>query len=106
MTVTLKLLILSILAFPVLLVSAQRTYKPNSVLASGNWYKISVTGEGVYKIDLPFLNSLGISGNIPSAQVRLYGNGGAMLPEANSEKPTGDLEENSIQVIDGGDGIL
>lgn len=62
--------------------------------------------EGVYKMDVPFLNSIGITGNIPSNQVRLFGNGGSMLPEANSEKPIDDLQENAIWVVDGGDGTL
>ena len=86
--------------------SAQRTYKANSVLASGNWYRISVSGPGVYKIDLSLLNKLGISGNIPSNQLRLFGNGGGMLPEANSAKPFDDLQENAVMVEDGGDGVL
>jgi hypothetical protein len=101
-----KLLLLGALVLNVLLVRAQRTYPANSVLASGNWYKLSVDAEGVYRIDVPFLNSLGITGAIPSAQVRLFGNGGAPLPEANAEKPAGDLQENSIFVSDGGDGTL
>lgn len=87
-------------------VSGQRTYKSNSVLATGNWYKIGVSGEGIYKMDLPFLNSLGLTGSIPSSQVRLYGNGGGMLPESNSAKPVDDLEETAIFVADGGDGVL
>lgn len=106
MILTRKVLSLAVFAFIALSVSAQRTYKPNSVLATGNWFKISVTEEGVYKIDVPFLNALGITGTIPSDQVRIFGNGGAMLPEANSEKPVDDLEENAITVVDGGDGIL
>ncbi len=101
-----KLLILSILAFCTYLAGAQRTYVPNSVLSSGNWFKFSLSEEGVYKIDVPFLNSLGISGNIPSGQLRIFGNGGAMLPESNAEIPPDDLIENSIYVVDGGDGIL
>lgn len=95
--------VLALLFDPVL---AQRTYKPNSVLASGNWFKISVAENGVYKIDVPFLNSIGISGNIPSNEVRVFGNGGGMLPEANAEKPIDDLAENAIVVLDGGDGTL
>ncbi|MGZ3989908.1 MAG: type IX secretion system sortase PorU [Flavisolibacter sp.] len=85
---------------------AQRVYKPASVLASGNWYKISVSTEGVYKLDGSFLASLGISGPIPSAQIRLFGNGGGMLPEANSQARADDLEENAVMVVDGGDGLL
>jgi hypothetical protein len=88
-------------------VQAQRSYKANSVLASGNWYKIAVKEAGVYKIDLPFLNSLGAStNNVSSNSIRLFGNGGVMLPEANNVSPPDDLEENAIMVVDGGDGVL
>ncbi|MFN2456644.1 MAG: type IX secretion system sortase PorU [Chitinophagaceae bacterium] len=90
---------LSIIAF------TQRTYKPHSVLATGNWYKIEVAAEGIYKIDVSFLNSIGISGNIPTAQVRVFGNGGSMLPENNTTRIE-DLEENAIMVVDGNDGVL
>ena len=86
---------------------AQRTYQPNSVLSSGNWYKIAIKDPGVYKIDLNFLNRLGINtSNIASNSVRLYGNGGQMLPEANATQRIDDLQENAIMVVDGGDGIL
>ncbi|HEX8334207.1 MAG TPA: type IX secretion system sortase PorU, partial [Segetibacter sp.] len=79
----------------------------NSVLSTGTWYKIAVRQEGVYKVDVPFLNSLGINTtSISSNTIRLYGNGGAMLPENNSANRADDLLENSIQVIDGGDGIF
>lgn len=87
--------------------TAQRNYAPASVLASGNWYKFSVRGPGVYKIDVSFLNSLGVnSSNIPSASIRVFGNGGQMLSEANNGPWTDDLKENAIQVVDGGDGQL
>jgi len=87
--------------------AAQRVYAPNSVLASGNWYKIGVKQEGMYKIDIGFLASLGISTtNLSSASIRLYGNGGSMLPEDNALPRTDDLFENPIEMIDGGDGIF
>jgi hypothetical protein len=87
--------------------SAQRIYTTSSVLATGSWYKIAVQSPGVYKIDIPFLNSLGVNTNaLSSASVRLYGNGGQMLPEANSGTWVDDLVENSIMIMDGGDGIL
>ncbi|HEU4471711.1 MAG TPA: type IX secretion system sortase PorU [Flavisolibacter sp.] len=86
--------------------AAQRTYRPSSVLATGAWFRISAQAEGVYKIDVPLLNSLGITGSIPSAQFRLFGNGGGMLPEANAEIPLDDLQENAVMVEDGGDGVL
>jgi hypothetical protein len=94
-------------AFAGFYVQAQRSYKANSVLASGNWYKIAVKDAGIYKIDLPFLNTLGINTtNLISNSIRLFGNGGAMLPETNSISRPDDLEENAIMVVDGGDGML
>src|SRR5688572_7523549 len=100
------LLLLCLLATSFYAVS-QRNYSPNSVLSTGNWYKVSVKDPGVYKIDIPLLNSLGIAtNNISSGSVRLYGNGGQMLPETNGGAWTDDLEENAILIADGGDGII
>ena len=88
-------------------VFAQRIYKSNSVLASGNWFKISVKQNGVYKIDIPFLNSLGLSTqNLSSSAIRIFGNGGSMLSETNADLPKDDLEENALMIVDGGDGIF
>lgn len=87
--------------------AAQRAYRGSSALASGTWYKISVQETGVYRIDLPFLNSLGINtSNLSSSSVRLFGNGGQMLAEANAGAWTDDLSENAIMTVDGGDGVL
>ncbi len=86
---------------------AQRNYAPNSVLATVNWYKLSVRSAGVYKMDIAFLNSLGVNtSSLSSASVRLFGNGGQMLAEANAGSWTDDLKENATQVVDGGDGII
>ena len=86
---------------------AQRTYASNSVLATGNWYKIGVVKEGIYKIDVAFLSKLGINtSNIASSSIRLFGNGGAMLDEKNAVNRPDDLIENAIEVVDGGDGIF
>ena len=88
-------------------VECQRNYSPNSVLSTGNWYQLSVKQSGVYKIDIPFLNSLGVStNNLASSSVRLYGNGGNMLSESNTGIYADDLTENAVEIIDGGDGII
>ncbi|TMI84351.1 MAG: type IX secretion system sortase PorU [Bacteroidetes bacterium] len=101
-----KIVFLILAAFPGL-VPAQRTYKSTSVLASGTWYKIAAKDAGVYKIDVAFLSSLGINtAGLNSGSIRLFGNGGGMLPEANSTPRLDDLEENAIMVVDGGDGVL
>ncbi|HEX7847302.1 MAG TPA: type IX secretion system sortase PorU, partial [Chitinophagaceae bacterium] len=86
---------------------SQRSYQPNSVLATGTWYKIAVSNPGIYKIDIAFLNALGIStSNLPSNTIRLFGNGGQMLSESNAGPWTDDLQENAIMIVDGGDGVL
>ncbi len=85
----------------------QRSYTANSVLAMGNWHKISTASPGIYRIDLPFLHSIGINtANLPSSSIRLYGNGGQMLPEKPLNTVPDDLVENAIWVEDGGDGLF
>ncbi len=88
-------------------VDAQRIYSSHSVLETGNWFKIGVNNPGIYKIDIPFLAKLGVNtNNLAASSIRLFGNGGAPLPE----KPNGfkydDLFENAIWIEDGGDGTI
>lgn len=82
----------------------QRVYASQSVLATGDWYQLAVATAGIYRLDASIFSRLGISLPIPSASIRLYGNGGGMLPEANLSTRTDDLQENAIFVEDGGDG--
>ncbi len=85
----------------------QRSYKQHSVLSTGNWFKIEVEKEGVYKLDPVLLNSLGLSGSIPSGQLRVFGRSKYILSESNNSAGySDDLEEVAIQVIDGGDGVI
>ncbi len=82
-------------------------FKNNSVLASGNWYKIGITKTGFHKIDKTFLSSCGINvTNLNPQNIRIYGNGGKMLPEKNGDFRYDDLEENAIQVIGESDGVF
>lgn len=86
---------------------AQRSYRANSMLATGAWYKLSVRQSGVYRVDVATLQTLGINTqNLSSAAIRLYGNGGGMLPEDNATARLDDLHENAIWVSDGGDGVF
>ncbi len=76
-----------------------QTYADNSVLATGNWYKLCVNKTGIYKINYDDLESLGIdAGNIKRKDISLFGNGSGMLPEANDEFRYSDLKENAIYV--------
>lgn len=100
-----------ILFFSFLLIAwpslAQRSYRDNSVLATGAWHKLAVRQTGVHRVDVATLQALGINTqNLSSASLRLYGNGGGMLPEANAPARPDDLQENAIWISDGGDGIF
>lgn len=78
-----------------------------SVLASGKWYKIGVTQDGVYKIDKTFLNNLGVDvANTDPRNIRIYGNGGKLMPEKNSAFRYDDLSENAITVVGESDGTF
>lgn len=82
-----------------------RTTSTASVLAEGTWQKIGVWRRGIYRVDYDYVkNVLGQSGVINSNQIRLFGNGGTMLYEANDVPRWDDLQENAIEVVDGGDG--
>lgn len=88
-------------------IQAQRTYRANSVLSSGSWYKIAVKTEGIYRVDVATLQTIGVNvSNLSSNSIRLYGNGGGMVPEANNEPRPDDLVENALFVADGGDGVF
>jgi hypothetical protein len=85
--------------------SARATAAPtyNSVLAEGNWYKISLREEGVYKLSYTFLKNLGIDVKTVKPQnIQLFGNGGGQLPYLNSAERKDDLQENRIYVEDAG----
>lgn len=77
----------------------------SSVLANGNWVKVGIPSNGMYKITYSELQNSGlIGGSVTSANLQLFGNGGGMLPEENSKFRYDDLQENAIEVMDGGDG--
>ncbi|MBJ7882887.1 type IX secretion system sortase PorU [Gelidibacter salicanalis] len=77
----------------------------NSVLNSGTWYRFYVDRSGVFKLTKSFLNSLGLNTNaVDPRTVKIYGNGGAMLPLPNSKPYPLDLTENAIQFIGEEDG--
>lgn len=88
----------------------KKTNKPTvttSVLATGKWYKVGVTQEGVYKLDKTLLTSLGIDvNNINPQDIRLYGNGGKLMPEKNAAFRYDDLQENAITIVGESDGVF
>ncbi|MCO5233097.1 MAG: type IX secretion system sortase PorU [Chitinophagales bacterium] len=74
-------------------------YADNSFLSSGNWYKIGVEKNGVYRIDTDFLKKLGMDiQNINASEIKIYGHHGGMLPELSGATRTDDIKEIPIQV--------
>lgn len=76
------------------------TFSQNtSVLSTGSWYKIAVSQSGVYKIDADLLRKMGINiTGLNPKNLRLYGNGGKMLPQSNTISRPSDLIENAVWV--------
>jgi len=68
--------------------------QPSSVLSSGNWYKFSVTQDGVVKIDYNLLRSAGINPDqINPKKIKIFSGSYGMLPQANSAPRKNDLTE-------------
>lgn len=79
----------------------------NSVLSSGSWYRFYVQKSGIYKISRAFLSSIGFkTDGIDPKKIKIYGNGGRMLPLMNNVYYPNDLEENAIQIIGESDGVF
>lgn len=79
----------------------------NSILSSGDWYQFYVEKSGVYKISKNFLLQLGLNvSGIDPKKIKIYGNGGRMLPLSNAIFYPTDLTENAIQVIGESDGVF
>jgi hypothetical protein len=85
--------------------STARNYASSSVLASGDWFKLGIVGDGIYRLDYAYFQQLGIDpGTINPNSIRIHGNGGSMLPQTAGEFPHDDLVENAIFVSGSGDG--
>lgn len=78
----------------------------NSVLASGEWHRFYVEKSGVYKISRAFLQQLGFNVNADPRNIKIYGNGGRMLPLKNSIPYPSDLTENAVTFIGEQDGVF
>lgn len=77
----------------------------NSVLATGDWYRLTVSEEGMYKLDKAYFASLGINVNaIDPRTIKIYGNGGREIPEDLGAPRKDDLVENAIYVEGEADG--
>ncbi|HLN20043.1 MAG TPA: type IX secretion system sortase PorU [Bacteroidales bacterium] len=75
----------------------------SSALSSGQWFKIAVTADGVYRIDYTQLKQLGITN---PALTRLFGNNNGQLSYYNDGSAPDDLKEIAIYQATGTDGIF
>lgn len=78
-------------------------YATSSVLSSGKWFKIAVTGDGIYRIDFSRLRQLGLDN--PSNPMIYCNNYGQLSYNNNSPSPD-DLLELAIWTSTGNDGIF
>ena len=74
-------------------IAISREYTSRSILASGKWVKIRVVADGIHSLSYEQLRQIGIDD--PSS-VRVFGNGGGMLPRMNLDPRHDDLVENAI----------
>lgn len=80
-------------------------FKNSSVLSAGEWYKIAVNKESVFKLTYSFFVRNGIDiESIDPRTIKIYGNKAGMLPELNQNNDVDDLEELSILVVGENDG--
>jgi hypothetical protein len=76
-----------------------------AVLSSGNWFKFSVTKDGVVKIDYTLLRSAGINPDqIDPRNIKIFASQNGMLPQANNQPRKNDLTEIAIEVSGESDG--
>lgn len=77
----------------------------NSVLANGKWVRFETPEEGIYRITRSQLSNFGIDPNtVDPRTIKIYNNGGKVLPELQTAPRPIDLVENAILVIGEEDG--
>jgi hypothetical protein len=79
------------------------SWAEQSLLASGNWYKIAVEESGMHRLSYEQLQEIGLDN---PAQVRIFGSGAILLPEQYSDGYIDDLESVALHMHTGGDGIF
>ncbi|RLD33555.1 MAG: hypothetical protein DRI72_04810, partial [Bacteroidetes bacterium] len=74
-------------------------YADNSVLRTGDWYKIGVVQTGVHKITYENMQSMGIDpASLDVSKIGLFGTYSGMLNESNFVSRPDDLTENAIYI--------
>ncbi len=83
-----------------------KAFSDHSVLSQGEWTRWAVSKTGVQKITFTQLQSAGMSLPVAAQNIRVFGNGGRMLPEDNGLARQDDLSEVACVVEDNGDGLF
>ncbi|GAA3934210.1 type IX secretion system sortase PorU [Hymenobacter algoricola] len=82
-----------------------RPHSPTSVLKQGQWFKIGVPENGIYKIDKNTLRAIGVNvQGLDPRRLQLFGNAMGTLPQRNNAYRPDDLVENAVYVAGEGDG--
>ncbi len=82
---------------------ANGNYASSSVLSTGQWFRIAVTEDGIYRIDYSKLKQLGL---INPSDPMIYGNNTGQLSYYNDDPKPDDLKEISIHLEKGIDGVF
>ncbi|MFA5819384.1 MAG: type IX secretion system sortase PorU [Bacteroidales bacterium] len=100
-----QILILFLLLLPVNLCGqkGKDSYSFYSVLSSGEWFRIAVTTDGIYRIDYSKLRQLGL---VNPSNPRIFCNNAGQLSYYNNSPKPDDLKELSVFTYKGSDGIF
>ncbi len=100
-----KIVFIVVLLWPVHLKGQEiaDNFAATSVLSSGTWFRMSVTADGIYRVDFNTLKLLGLEN--PS-HPKIYANNRGQLPYIIGEPCPDDLEEIAVSINKGSDGIF
>jgi hypothetical protein len=87
-------------------VSKNVTAMSNSVLKNGVFKRFYVQKSGVYALNKSFLKELGFNVDVDPKTIKIYGNGGRMIPLSNAISYPNDLAENAIYINGEQDGVF
>ncbi|MEW6511389.1 MAG: type IX secretion system sortase PorU [Bacteroidota bacterium] len=77
------------------------------VLAAGDWYRLTVTDDGMYRLDANYFAAIGVNlSTLDPRTIKVYGNGGKELSENPLQPRPADLTELAIFASGEGDGRM
>ena len=82
------------------------SYASQSKLAQGRWYRLGIPSTGIFRLTPEFLSQLTgePAANIDPRTIKVYGDGGGMLPESNAQFRYDDLVETPVYAVGEQDG--